>query len=159
VSSSIQYCNIRPTSRDGRLIRECPNNHYCGRPEMSRFNESIPYQCVAYDLTRPRFYYCGDRQKVPKSTGRNSFPYVDKCEGGLSCDRLPGHGPSTDVPSACLQAPATVVEKSIGKYCGGAYCRSTCTSPPPCPLGLKCMSNLQVADYGSTCKQFDYWWV
>src|ERR1700761_314021 len=121
---------------DGPVIRECPSGHYCGRPEKNRYNESVPSQCVAYSASRPAFVYCGDREKVPKSTGRNYLPYVDTCEEGLICDQLPGHSSSTDVPSACLQAPATVVEKSIGKYCGGAYCRSRCSSPAPCPLGL-----------------------
>lgn len=119
----------------------------------------MPSQCVAYSEFRPQFAYCGDQQKVPKATGAQFVAYVEKCEEGLVCDRLPGHGSSTDVPYACLQAPATVVEKSIGTYCGGAYCRSRCPSPAPCPLGLKCSPNLKAADAGSKCLAIEYWWV
>jgi hypothetical protein len=156
--SSIQYCSNRPIPRDGPVDRECPTNHYCGRPEKNRFNTSVPLQCVAYSADI-KLSYCGDRRKVPTETGSTFIPYVDRCEEGLICDQLPGHGSSTDVPSACLQAPAKVVEKSIGAYCGGAYCRSRCPSPPPCPVGLKCSPNLQVADAGSKCLQFEYWWI
>jgi hypothetical protein len=80
------------------------------------------------------------------------------------CDRLPGHGNKQDVPFACLQASTSMVEKEIGRYCGGSYLcgttrdKSICTTPEPCPDGLYCALNPQkgLADASMTCLIWNY---
>jgi hypothetical protein len=86
---------------------------------------------------------------APKETGINQV--FQNCTTGYVCDRLPGYSHKPDAPSVCLQAPASVIENYIGKYCGGGYCRSRCSTPPPCPNGLRCASEDFTGDSGSTC--------
>jgi hypothetical protein len=90
--------------------------------------------------------------------------YVEGCEQGYTCDRLPGYATRQDMPSACLQAPASVVEKEIGRYCGrGYFCaqeqnEALCTTPAPCPDGLQCAPDLKsgLADAGNNCLPWEF---